>query len=150
MWSLVSQGLVTIFFYPSTDNSKNHKGGISNVSWGIKKNRNKPLCSFLNIYSDCMDLFSSWICMKYLLLDAKQATINKKKMLNNFVIFKIVEKVKNSISNARYWKIIYEFHRKFHGLYFNLNVSKSSKNFIVLMIQCHVMFKLLMITINNY
>jgi hypothetical protein len=40
--------------------------------------------------------------MKYLLLDAKQATINKKKMLNNFVIFKIVEKVKNSISNARY------------------------------------------------
>jgi hypothetical protein len=34
------QGLVKIFFYPLTDNSKNHKGGMSNfrvVSRGIKK-----------------------------------------------------------------------------------------------------------------
>ena len=52
--------------------------------------------------------------MKYLLLDAKQATINKKKMLNNFFIFKIAEKVKNSIFN---WCEDIEKYMNFTGNY---------------------------------
>jgi len=41
-----AKGVVTIFFYPSTDNSKNHKSVFFRVvSRGMKKYRDKPLCS---------------------------------------------------------------------------------------------------------